>query len=459
MGASFINIDRNTPMLLPLDLREWVSKDDYVHFVIEAVERISLDDFQVNHRGSGSAQHSPHMMLALLIYCYSRGLFSSRKIEQASYENISVRYLTAETHPDHATICKFRKENKEAISKAFVTILLLAKEMGFLKMGKVSVDGTHIKASASIHQNVTYKRAKELKKQLENDVAELLNQAEESDQDCAAVAGLPEELKSRQVLISKMDEALNKLKAQAEREHAQANEEYAAKLKEREEREKQTGKKSRGRKPEPAQEDLEKFTEASNKCVNLTDSESQVMRKNKHSSYTQSYNAQASVETKSRLIVGHHVGMGANDKKELTKAYESIPEEVGKPEVLIADAGYASEKEFLELEKKTDLYVSVHREDAHYERQYDYRPTEKIKPSVKSPKSPRLQKMKEKLKTEAGKAIYKLRSQTVEPVFGIIKEAMGFRGFSLRGQAHIASEWELVCVSYNLKRLFNMKMA
>jgi transposase len=458
MPASFINIDRNTPMLLPPDLRDWVSEDDYVHFVIQAIERIGTDEFWVNHRGSGSAQHPPQMMMALLIYCYSRGIFSSRKIERATYENVSVRYLTADTHPDHATICKFRSDNKEAISKAFVEILLLAKELGFLKVGKVSVDGTHMKASASINQNVTYKRAKELKAKLEQDVADLMKEAESSDQEKDHEA-LPDEIKRREILITKMDEAMEKLKARAEKEQAEAQKAYDAKMEKREEKEKDSGRKISGRKPKPPEQDLEKFADESEKCVNLTDSDSQVMRKNKHSGYTQSYNVQAGVDTDSYLIVGHHVGESPNDKRELSKAYDSIPEEVGKPEVLIADAGYASEAEIQAVEGKTDLYVSVHSEDAHYERQYDYRPTEKIKPARAAPKSQTLLKMKEKLETDAAKAIYRLRSQTVETVFGIIKEAIGFRGFRVRGEANIASEWELVCGSYNLKRLFNMKMA
>ena len=459
MPASFINIDRETPMLLPPDLRDWVSEDDYVHFVIQAVERVALEEFRVNYRGSGSAQHPPHMMLALLIYCYSKGLFSSRKIERATYENVSVRYLTADTHPDHGTICKFRSENKEAISRAFVDILLLAKEMGFLKMGKVSVDGTHMKASASINKNVTYKRAKELKAQLKKDVQELLKKAEASDEARNEGEDLPEEIKRREAMITKMDEAMAKLKAQAAKEQVEAQKAYDEKVKEREQKEKQSGQKQKGKKPKPPEPDLEKFTEESEKCVNLTDSDSKVMRKSKLNGYTQSYNVQAGVESESYLIVGHHVGECSNDKKELVKAYESIPEEVGKPEVFIADAGYANAKNIEELEEKTDLYVSVYREDAHNERQYDYRPKEKTKTSPKPPKNKTLLKMKEKLETDAGKAIYKLRSRTVETTFGIIKEAMGFRGFRLRGAANIASEWELLCVSYNLKRLFKMQMA
>ena len=459
MPARFTNIDRNTPMLLPPDLRDWVSEDDYVHFVIQATERLPLESFKINHRGTGSSQYPPHMMLALLVYCYSMGIFSSRKIEQATYTNISVRFLTADTHPDHDSICKFRRENKEAITNAFVDILQLAKEMGLLKVGKVSVDGTHIKASASINQNITYKRAKELKEKLTQDVLELMAQAENADTTEPNNEALPAEIARKEKMISKMDKAIESMNAKAKKEQQKAQDEYEKKREERAEKEKQQGKKLKGAKPKPPEQDLEKFAEESNKTHNFTDSDSQVMRKSTSSAYTQSYNTQAAVDTESYLIVGQHIADTPNDKNELVPAFDSIPEEIGKPEVLIADAGYATESQLIALEDKTDVYVSPHREDAHAEREYDYRPAEKLKSAPKEPKNKTLKGMKEKVETEAGKEIYKLRSKTVETVFGIIKENMRFRSFRLRGEEKIGIEWELICASYNLKRLFNLKNA
>ena len=459
MPARFTNIDRNTPMLLPPDLRDWVNEDDYVHFVIQATERLPLECFKTNQQGSGSSQYPPHMMLALLVYCYSMGIFSSRKIERATYTNISVRFLTADTHPDHDSICKFRRENKEAITHAFVDILELAKEMGLLKVGKVSVDGTHIKASASINENITYKRAKELKEKLTKDVEDLLKQAENVDVSEPNEENLPEEIARREKLIAKMEQAQQALKAKAETAQQQAQEAYEQQLKERAEKEKQQGKKLKGPKPKAPEQDLEKFAEESNKTHNFTDPDSQVMRKSSKSGYTQSYNAQACVDTDSYIIVGEHIAETPNDKRELNSAFDSIPEEIGKPEVFIADAGYATASEIEALEDKTDVYTSVHSEDAHAEREYDYRPTEKLKSVAKEPKNETLKAMKEKLNTKEGKEIYKLRSKTVETVFGIIKENMGFRSFRLRGEEKISIEWELVCVSYNLKRLFNLKVA
>ena len=157
-----MNVDRDTPMLLPVDLREWVPGEDLVHFVIEAVDSMQLPSMAVNRRGTGSEQYPPRMMLALLVYCYCMGVFSSRRIERATYRDIAVRYLTGDTHPDHDTICAFRRQNGLVVKEGFVEVLRLAAEMKLLKVGTVSVDGTHIRANASKHKSVRYDRAGEL---------------------------------------------------------------------------------------------------------------------------------------------------------------------------------------------------------------------------------------------------------------------------------------------------------
>ena len=170
MAQRFKNIDRDTPLLLPPDLRDWVAEDDLVHFVIAAVERLPLSRFKVNEKGCGDEQYPPHLLLALLVYCYANGIFSSRRIERATYRDVAVRYLCADTHPDHDTICAFRRHNLEAFAAAFVEVLEMAHELKLLKVGCVSVDGTHIKASASKDKNVTYERATQLRRQLQLDV-------------------------------------------------------------------------------------------------------------------------------------------------------------------------------------------------------------------------------------------------------------------------------------------------
>lgn len=193
MAARFINIDRQTTLLLPPDLRDWVAEDDLVHFVIEAVERLPLSTFAVNERGSGDPQFPPAMMLVLLIYCYANGLFGSRRIERATSRDVAVRYLCADTHPDHDTICTFRRNHLAAVAAAFVDVLELARELRLLKLGCVSLDGTHLRASASKDKNVTYQRAGELRAQLRLDVDALLAQAEASDREDTDPQALPAE--------------------------------------------------------------------------------------------------------------------------------------------------------------------------------------------------------------------------------------------------------------------------
>lgn len=456
MSARFVDVDRETPMLLPPDLRDWVPEDDLVHFIIEAVHRLPLEAFQVNHRGTGNRQFPPHMMLSLLIYCYANGLFSSRKIERATHRDVAVRFLTGNTHPDHDTICKFRRENFEAFSKGFVSVLELAKELKLLKLGNVAIDGTHIKANASIDQNVTYERANEIREQLQQDVAELMEQAETADKNDEDSQKLPKEIARREKLISKMDRAIEELKQRADLRDGKAQAKYEEKLKERQRKEDETGKKPGGPKPKPPKTGPENSSEQ----ANLTDSDARIMRKNKRAGFTESYNAQAAVDADgSQLIVGEHVSQSASDSTELENGINSIPKEIGKPTAGLLDAGYVDADAIERVQEETgiELYVSVHREDAHSERNYDYRPEKQSKRPVKKVKDPRLLKMKEKLQTEEGKALYAKRNHTVETAFGIIKAVMGFRGFMLRGLEKVSGEWSLVCLSYNLKRLHQLR--
>jgi transposase len=232
-------------------MRDWVPEDDLVHFVIEAVHRLPLEGFQVNHRGTGSRQFPPHMMLSLLIYSYANGLFSSRKIERASHRDVAVRFLTGNTHPDHDTICKFRRENFVAFENAFVSVLELATELKLLKLGTVAIDGTHIKANASIDQNVTYERATEIREQLRLDVAELMEKAESADNDEEDNQKLPKGIARREKLISKMDDAIVELQQRAAVRDAKAQAEYEDKLARRQRKEEETGKKASGPAPKP----------------------------------------------------------------------------------------------------------------------------------------------------------------------------------------------------------------
>jgi transposase len=423
-----------------------------VHFVITAIEGMRLSALKVNERGTGSEQFPPRMMLALLVYCYANGIFSSRRIERATYRDVAVRYLTADTHPDHDTICTFRRENFEAVSGAFLHVLHLAHEMGVLKVGTVSVDGTHIKANASKDKNVRYDRAGELEQQLRSDIQRLLDQAEQTDQqDQVDGQSLPEEIARRERLLEKMQQAREQLEQRAKQRAEAGQAEYEKKVRERNKR---NGKR-KGPKPKPP-----KDTPDDEEQINLTDEDSSLMRKNKREGYTQSYNAQAAVDVDgSQLILSNHVSVCASDANELIPAIEGVPDEVGAVTAVLADSGYVNGDAFDDLQKDIDLYVAVSREENHSQRTYDYRPASSRDKPPKVITDPRLLAMREKLQTDEGRRLYAKRKQTVEPVFGIIKEVLGFRQFLLRGLEKVKGEWSLMCLAYNVKRLWAMQTA
>jgi transposase len=216
--ANFVPFDRDQAFLLPPDLKDWLPGDDLAHFIIAAVERVPMGAFKVNDRNSGSAQYHPRMMLALLIYAYANGIFSSRRIERASHRDIGVRFVAANTHPDHDTIVTFRRENKAAIEAAFLQVLLLAKETGLLKVGNVSIDGTKIDANASRAKSLRYDRAKELREKLKADIAALMAQAADADAEGGDPQALPAEIARREALMAKLDAACARLEAQAKAE-------------------------------------------------------------------------------------------------------------------------------------------------------------------------------------------------------------------------------------------------
>lgn len=450
---NFVQADRNQPYLLPPDLREWLPEDDLAHFVVAAVERVPLSQFQVNTRGTGSAQYHPRMMLALLVYCYANGIFSSRRIERASYRDIGVRYVMANTHPDHDTICKFRRENLEAVQSGFTEVLLLAKELKLLQVGRVSVDGTKVKANASKRRSIRYDRAVELREQLRGEVKDLLAEAERADvKDEADPQQLPKALARREQLASQLDAACERLERQA---RAQAEREQAAYERKVAVRDKRKGR-GKGRRIKPPDE-----TPTARTQVNLTDADSGLMRKNKRSEYQQAYNAQAAVDADgSQLVLGTRVSQCASDRNELVADVDSVPAAVGTPAQVLADNGYATETEVDELTgRDIDVLVAVGTEDRR--RRHDFRPLPDPAPATepKPAKAPWLVAMQDKLSEADNRASYRLRQQTVEPVFGIIKQAMGFRQFLLRGHEKVTGEWQLLALAYNCKRLHKLQLA
>ena len=460
MATRFVPIDRDTPLLLPPNLHDWVPADHLVHFVLDAVADLDLRQVRINTRGTGSQQYPPRLLLGLLLYSYATGTFSSRRIEQSTYDNVPVRLLTADTHPDHDTLCTFRRENAALLTESFVQVLQLAQQLKLLKFGQLTVaaDGTKVLASASKHRAVSYARAGEMITQLELEVAQLLAKAEQADA-TPLQEGLtiPAEITRRQERQAALAQARAEIEARAQARYAVALAAHEAQLAERNAKQ-ERGEKVGGKPPQaptPGPEPKDQY--------NFTDPESRIMKAGNGAHFEQSYNAQAAVDVASRLIVGQRVSQAANDKQELVPTLAAVPGEAGPVSAVLVDSGFYSAAAVRQVEQSatgtptgTTVYAAVektghHRSVADLERQPE--------PASPAADASTLEVMRHRLKTTAGKALYKLRQQTVEPVFGIIKSVLGFRQFRLRGRAKVALEWTLVCLAYNLKRLHRLGAA
>lgn len=453
MSTHYVNIDRETPMLLPPDLRDWLPEDHLAHFILDAVTLLPIQGYRVNLRGSGSDQYPPSMMLSLLIYCYVTGRMGSRQIEAATYTDVAARYICGGfAHPDHDTICEFRRQNGKVFEESFVKVLAYAQELGLLKKrGGVSVDGTKIEANASKHAAVSYRRAGELIEQCEQEVKELMAKAEAADR-APVPEGLkvPEEIARRQVRKAKLETARQVIETRFEerRKGQQAN--YEAKMAEREKR-REEGKPPRGREPQPPQEQPEEKAQ-----YNFTDPESRIMKAGNGEHFEQAYNAQAAVDTEgSLLVLGVRVTEKCNDKEELVATTKSVDSSVREVTEVMADSGYYSEEAVREVEADGGpvVYAAVEKQ-GHHRTVSDliFQPD----PSPPPVSASVAETMRHRLRTATGKAKYALRKQTVEPVFGIIKAVMGFRRFLLRGKTKVSLEWILVTLAYNFKRLFRL---
>jgi len=453
MAVRFVPIDRDTPLLLPPNLRDWVPADHLVHFILDAVEALDLRQVKVNTRGTGSEQYPPPMLLGLLIYSYATGTFGSRRIEQSTYDSVPVRLLTADTHPDHDTLCTFRRENPALLTESFVQVLQLAQQLKVLKFGQLTVaaDGTKVLASASKHSAVSYERAGEMIAQLELEVQQLLAKAEEADatplQDGLTI---PDEITRRQERKAALAQARAEIEARAQVRYTAQLAEHKQKLAERAAK-KERGEKVGGQPPQPPTPTPEPGDQ-----YNFTDPESRIMKAGNGNHFEQSYNAQAAVEVESRLIVGERVSQSPNDKQELGPTLAAIPTAAGTVAAALVDSGFFSAAAVQQIEHSKaglTIYAAMektghHRSVADLEKRPD--------PASPAADASLAEVMRHRLRTTAGKALYKLRQQTVEPVFGILKAVLGFRQFHLRGRAKVSLEWTLVCLAYNLKRLHRL---
>ncbi|MCY4372231.1 MAG: IS1182 family transposase [Spirochaetaceae bacterium] len=449
MSAEFRTIDRDTPMLMPASIQEWLPEQHLARFVVEVVDQLDLSELPSRYGGGGKQAYHPALLVALLFYGYASGVFSSRKLEQATYESVAFRYISADRHPDHDTIASFRKRFLPELEGLFRQILVLASTMGVLRLGSVSLDGSKIQGNTSKHKAMSWGHANELEKQLEQEVQQLLELAERADGESEAQPALdiPEELQRREQRLAAIEDAKDKIAERAQERYEAEQAEYERKLEQRREREAATGKKPGGRppqEPEAGPQDKDQ--------VNFTDEQSRIMPAG-GGEFVQGYNAQAAVEHDSYLVVGNHVSQATNDKREVEPALNElakVAEQLGTPQVMVADAGYHSKENVERCERPgIEPYIAGGRE--HHNQPLAQRMQA---PPGCPADADAVTAMQYRLRTAEGKAIYSKRKSTVETVFGVIKEVLGFRRFHLRGLQAVRGEWNLVCTAWNLKRLY-----
>lgn len=454
MSRKFKHADYETTLNAPIRLGEALPSNHLARFVVDVVSQLDLRPLYKKYRAVGGVAIAPEVLLSLLFYGYATGKFSSRKIEKATYEDLGYRYVAGGLHPDHDTIAHFRKTFLPELHGLFIEILLMAKLAGILKVGNISLDGSKIHADASKSKAVSYGRLVELEEQLRNEVKQLFELGEQTDQ---GEATLPEglviedEIAFRKERLENLAKAKAVLEARAKERYELEKAEYDAKMKEREEKAKKQGKKPRGKPPEPPQEGPNAKDQ-----YNFTDPDSRIMKNSTNNGYDQHYNAQVAVTQDTMLILATSLSNHPNDKREVEATLDTLSPKLGQPEGAALDNGFFSEGNILALEQRhIEPYIATGREP-HY-KSVDVLlgnlPAEP--PADASPK----EKMAYKLVTEIGKEIYRLRKCTVEPVIGIIKEVLGFRQFSLRGLANAAGEWCLVCLAFNLKRMHTLFVA
>ena len=446
--SNFRPTDRQTGFLMPPSVEEWLPQRHLARFVVEMIDGLDLKALSKTYRGSGSASYHPATLLGLLGYGCATGVFSSRKLERATYDSVAFRFIAANDHPDHDTIATFRRRFLKEIEALFVEVLKLAREMGVLQMGTVALDGTKIHANASRHSALSYEHAGKIEEQLKAEVADLLAKAEAADQsEVPDGMSIPEELERRQTRLAKLAEARAKIEARAKERHAREQAEYAAKVAAREAKAEATGKKPRGRPPEPPAEGPLPTDQ-----ITLTAEDSRVMPV-AGGGFEQCYNAQAVVAAGSLLVVAADVTQAANDKRQLEPMLNKVAalrDVLGDVQSMLADNGYFSAANVAAcVAAEIEPVIAMGRQPHHPPL------AERFAPTPAAPANPTsVEAMAHRLKTPEGRKLYALRKQIPEPVFGIIKSVMGFRQFLLRGIDGGRGEWSLVTMSWNMKRLF-----
>jgi transposase len=438
----FIPYEPDKPLELSPDIRKWLPVDHLARFISDVVDTLDLTEIteEYLHLQGGHPAYHPAMMLKLLFYGYCVGIRSSRRIEQKTYEDVAFRVLSCDSHPDHSRISDFRKRHLRAISSLFVQVLEICKEAGLVKLGHVALDGTKMKANASKHKAMSYGRMVKKEKELATEVDKLLKQAEALDEQEDKKYGkgkrgdeLPDELKFKERRLAKIREAKRALEEEA-RADTQAK-----------------GKSGKGEKPpEDGTSGPSETAEVKpKKQRNFTDPDSRIMLDGATKAFTQAYNAQAGVDCESQVIVTADVTQQANDKKQLVPMLEQIEENLGEiPDRILADAGYFSEEAVGSVaDGFTEPFIPRERV------KHDDPPQSALRGRIPDHLST-VDRALRRLKTKGGQQIYSKRKETIEPVFGQIKEARGIRAFLLRGLENVKGEWKLVCLTHNILKLW-----
>jgi transposase len=423
--------------LLPPSLRDWLPENHLVYFVSDVVDQLDLSKIESVYEKDdrGQPPYHPRMMTKILVYAYCVGIFSSRKIQKRLVEDVAFRVLAAGNQPDFRTISDFRKLHLNALQGLFEQVLKLALTAGAIKLGRVALDGSKIKANASKHKAMSYKRMNADERNLRAEVRQLLNQAKAADDEEDARYGknksgdeLPEELSRRETRLQRIREAKRVLEQRAREEAEQAD-------------------KSKDKEPKATEE--KKATPEDKAQYNFTDPESRIMKG--ADGFVQAYNAQVVVEEGCQLIVAQVVTQEANDKKQVLPMVEAIEAQAEQtPTQLLADSGYCSDENLKILEDKPiDVYIATGRQK-HGEKRGP------CKRGRLPQGATRVDKMTRKLQRKAGAAVYAARKTIVEPVFGQIKQARGFRQFLLRGINKVRGEWALVCATHNILKMYRL---
>ena len=449
MDRTFKTVDYQATLDVTVRLGDCLPPDHLARFIVDAVAQLDLSAIYARYGSRGGEPYAPEVLIGLIFYGYATGVFSSRKIERATSESAPFRFISGNLHPDHDTLASFRKTFLPDLKSLFVEILLIARLVGVLQLGTISLDGSKVHADASKSNAVSHKRLLEIKAKLEAEVAELLALGERADR-----GNLPDglvvsdEVALRNTRLARLAQAKAVLDARAKERDAAEQTEYEAKVREREGKARRSGRTPRGRgptPPTPGPRDKDQY--------NFTDPDSRIMKNSTDQGFDQHYNVQVAVTQGDLLVVGESLSNHPNDQAEAKPTMDSIPTALGKPKAAALDNGYFSQTNIEAFDSRgIEPYIATGGDSHNQSWQERFAAEPTPPPADASPKV----KMAYKLKTEVGKAIYAARKSTVEPVIGVIKEVLGFRQFSLRGEVAAAGEWCLVCLAFNLKRLHSL---